>query len=241
MKVYDNYIFDLYGTLVDIHTEENDPLVWKKLALFYGYYDANYAPEELKERYAAIIAGEESKMKSEKKDDAHEAHAEVEIEEGFQSLFEEKGVKADPTLAVHAGQFFRILSTDYVKLYDGVTDLLEALKRQGKKIYLLSNAQRIFTEYEMHVLDIAKYFDTILISSDYGTKKPDRRFFDLLTEKCGLDVKQSLFIGNDSRTDIAGAKAIGMDSFYVCSNISPHNDAAPDAKYQVNHFQKWDY
>lgn len=67
MKAYDNYIFDLYGTLVDIHTEENDPLVWKKLALFYGYYDADYSSEELKERYAAIIAGEEYKMKSEKK------------------------------------------------------------------------------------------------------------------------------------------------------------------------------
>ena len=102
MKAYDNYIFDLYGTLVDIHTEENDPLVWKKLALFYGYYDADYSSEELKERYAAIIAGEESKMKSEKKDDAHEAHPEVQIEEVFQKLFEEKGVKADPTLAVHA-------------------------------------------------------------------------------------------------------------------------------------------
>ena len=51
-------------------------------------------------------------MKSEKKDDAHEAHPEVQIEEVFQKLFEEKGVKADPTLAVHAGQFFRILSTE---------------------------------------------------------------------------------------------------------------------------------
>lgn len=40
-------------------------------------------------------------MKSEKKDDAHEAHPEVQIEEVFQKLFEEKGVKADPTLAVH--------------------------------------------------------------------------------------------------------------------------------------------
>lgn len=95
VKAYDNYIFDLYGTLVDIHTEENDPLVWKKLALFYGYYDADYSSEELKERYAAIIAGEEYKMKSEKKDDAHEAHPEVQIEEVFQKLFEEKGVKAD--------------------------------------------------------------------------------------------------------------------------------------------------
>ena len=38
---YSNYVFDLYGTLVDIHTEENDPALWQKLALFYGYYDAS--------------------------------------------------------------------------------------------------------------------------------------------------------------------------------------------------------
>lgn len=221
MKAYDNYIFDLYGTLVDIHTEENDPLVWKKLALFYGYYDADYSSEELKERYAAIIAGEESKMKSEKKDDAHEAHSEVQIEEVFQKLFEEKGVKADPTLAVHAGQFFRILSTDYVKLYDGVIDLLEALKKKGKKIYLLSNAQRIFTEYEMHTLGIAKYFDDIFISSTCGVKKPDSRFFQLLIDKYNLDITKSIMIGNDSISDIAGAKSVGLDTFYIHSNISP--------------------
>ena len=206
MKAYDN-------------TEENDPLVWKKLALFYGYYDADYSSEELKERYAAIIAGEEYKMKSEKKDDAHEAHPEVQIEEVFQKLFEEKGVKADPTLAVHAGQFFRILSTDYVKLYDGVTDLLEALKKTGKKIYLLSNAQRIFTEYEMHTLGIAKYFDDI--SSTCGVKKPDSRFFQLLIDKYNLDITKSIMIGNDGISDIAGAKSVGLDTFYIHSNISP--------------------
>ena len=233
MKAYDNYIFDLYGTLVDIHTEENDPLVWKKLALFYGYYDADYSSEELKERYAAIIAGEEYKMKSEKKDDAHEAHPEVQIEEVFQKLFEEKGVKADPTLAVHAGQFFRILSTDYVKLYDGVTDLLEALKKKGKKIYLLSNAQRIFTEYEMHTLGIAKYFDDIFISSTCGVKKPDSRFFQLLIDKYNLDITKSVMIGNDGISDIAGAKSVGLDTFYIHSNISPKDDKKPDSTYYL--------
>ena len=55
------------------------------------------------------------------------------LKRSFRSVFEEKGVKADPTLAVHAGQFFRILSTDYVKLYDGVIDLLEAFKKEGQK------------------------------------------------------------------------------------------------------------
>ena len=30
---YDNYVFDLYGTLVDIHTEEDFPKLWESLAL----------------------------------------------------------------------------------------------------------------------------------------------------------------------------------------------------------------
>lgn len=122
-------------------------------------------------------------------------------------------MKADPTLAVHAGQFFRILSTDYVKLYDGVIDLLEALKKKGKKIYLLSNAQRIFTEYEMHTLGIAKYFDDIFISSTCGVKKPDSRFFQLLIDKYNLDITKSVMIGNDGISDIAGAKSVGLVSF----------------------------
>ena len=223
MKEYRNYIFDLYGTLVDIHTEESDPVVWEKLALFYGYYDAIYAAEELKARYDPLVAGEEALMKvqSEKKDDAHESHPEVSIELIFQKLFAEKGVDADLALAVHAGQFFRILSTEYVKLYDGVPELLAALKQAGKNVYLLSNAQRIFTEYEMHTLGIAQYFDDIFISSTCGVKKPDSRFYQLLIDKYNLDVTESIMIGNDAVSDIAGAKSVGLDTFYIHSNISP--------------------
>jgi len=33
---YENYVFDLYGTLVDIHTDENSEGLWEKLALFLG-------------------------------------------------------------------------------------------------------------------------------------------------------------------------------------------------------------
>ena len=44
---YDYYVFDLYGTLVDIHTEEDDRNLWEKMCLFYGYYDAHYTPEEM--------------------------------------------------------------------------------------------------------------------------------------------------------------------------------------------------
>ena len=150
-----------------------------------------------------------------------------------------KGVKAEKILAVHARQFFRVLTTEYVKVYEGTADMLKDLKARGKKIYLLSNAQRIFTEYEMHVLGIAKYFDGILISSDFQTKKPDKRFFDILLEKYPMNPKTTLFVGNDSRTDIGGAKTVEFDTYYVKSNISPQGDMVKDADYIVDDFQKW--
>lgn len=61
---YDNYVFDLYGTLVDIRTDENLDFVWEKLALFYGYYKALYTPDELKEAYGRLVDGKEKEMKA---------------------------------------------------------------------------------------------------------------------------------------------------------------------------------
>ena len=44
---YTDLVFDLYGTLVDIHTEEND-LVWEKTAFYFGFYGARYTGPQLK-------------------------------------------------------------------------------------------------------------------------------------------------------------------------------------------------
>ena len=239
---YDTYVFDLYGTLVDIRTDEERKEVWQKLALFYGYYGACYEPGELWDRYEALVAGRERALKATLEQEpryAHEASPEIEITEVFLALFEEKNVTADRVLAVHAGQFFRILTTEYVRVYPGTEKMLAHLKALGKRIYLLSNAQRIFTAHEIRVLKIADWFDDIFISSDYRTKKPDIRFFRALTEKHGICGEKTLFVGNDSRTDIAGAAQAGMDTFYVRSNISPENDCGDAADYQVDDFEEW--
>ena len=161
---YDNYVFDLYGTLVDIHTEEDFPKLWEKLALFFGYYGAIYEPKELQKRYAALVSDCERALKKTLEEDRHYTHGaspEIEIGEVFEKLYQEKGIVADKTLAIHTGQFFRALSTDYVRLYPGTQQMLASLKKMDKKVYLLSNAQRIFTAYEMNVLGITKYFRII--------------------------------------------------------------------------------
>lgn len=40
-------------------------------------------------------------------------------------------------------------------------------------------------------------------------------------DKYHLDPAKSIMIGNDAVSDIAGAKSVGLDTFYIHSNISP--------------------
>lgn len=228
--MYTNCIFDLYGTLVDIHTDENQAALWEKLAMFYGYYGAAYMPSELKAAYEAqtkaTIDGQQAAI-------AHEAFPEIRLEQVFLTLFEQRGVQADMPLAIHAGQFFRILSTEYVRLYDGTLEMLKSLKAAGKKVYLLSNAQRIFTEHEMKALNIYSLFDDVFISSDFGCKKPDPRFFSALIRQHELSLTDSIMIGNDGTCDIAGAKGAGLHTLYIHSNLSPEEDL-PDADFVLD-------
>lgn len=227
--MYDTCIFDLYGTLVDIRTDENKEELWEKLSLFYAFYGAFYTPEELARSYKRLT-GEMTAGHEELRRDSHEAFPEIRIEEVFRALFEEKGIAPDEPMVRHAGQFFRILSMEFIRLYDGTEEMLSAVKESGRKIYLLSNAQRIFTEYEMNALGITKYFDGIFISSDEGCKKPDLKFFRKLIDTCGIDPERAVMVGNDGICDIEGAKRAGLGTVYVHSDISPAEDA-PDADY----------
>ena len=51
MKQYRAYLFDLYGTLVDIHTDEGKAAFWKRLAAYYSAHGAAYHDAELRAAY----------------------------------------------------------------------------------------------------------------------------------------------------------------------------------------------
>lgn len=220
---YTELIFDLYGTLVDIHTEENNA-VWEKTALYFGYYGAAYTPEELKLVFSRLLREREAKSGQD-----YECYPDIPIEEIMEQLFIRKGVTDNPeTLAVNASQLFRICSTEYIGLYPGVIETLEKLKKSGCRLWLLSNAQRVFTEYELRALGLLEQFDRIYISSDFGFRKPDARFFRTLIENEGLEPHKCLMIGNDRETDIAGAKAAGLATVYMHTNITPPGQSPAD-------------
>ena len=220
---YTDLIFDLYGTLVDIHTEE-DALVWEKTALYFGFYGAHYTGEELKSAFRAAMQRREAQAGQ-----SYECFPDIPFEQVMAELFRAKGVEQNAdALGFNAAQLFRISSIEYITLYPHALEALSKLREKGCRLWLLSNAQRVFTAFELRHLGLGEQLDDIYISSDYGCRKPDLRFYRALLEEQKLDAKSCLMIGNDRDTDIAGAKAAGMDTLYMHTNLTPAEQREAD-------------
>ena len=235
---FTDLIFDLYGTLVDIHTEEDDT-VWEKTAFYFGFYGARYTADELKAAFRAELNRREAKAGQ-----SYECFPDIPFEQVMEELFRAKGIAENAeALGKNAAQLFRICSLDYVNLYPGVLEALKALREKGYRLWLLSNAQRIFTEYELRHLGLGEQLDGIYISSDYRCRKPDVRFFNALIEEQKLDKNKCLMIGNDLNTDIAGAKAAGLATFYMHTTLTPpdQREADPEKHPAVCPGPHWEF
>ena len=124
--------------------------------------------------------------------------------------------------AARVGMRFRKLSRVDIRLYDGAAELLKTLREKGCGVWLLSNAQRIFTAGELDGLGLTPLFDGICLSSDYGVKKPDWRFFHALLYRQRILPETAVMTGDDSLCDIQGAKAAGLSAVCV------HSDSLPE-------------
>ena len=218
MKTYENYLFDLYGTLVDIHTDEEAPSFWRNVSRLLGMQGVHLSPAVLKAKYEAQIALQEDELRSRLPEGAQ---PEVNLAPVFRSFFADSGVRADESTIADFARTFRLLSIRKLKLFPGVPAMLDALHRAGKKVYLLSNAQSLFTRPELTLLGLDTRLDGSILSSEAGRKKPDPEFYHILMEKYNLDPQQTVMVGNDDIADCHGAAKAGLDSFYVQTQQSP--------------------
>ena len=218
---YEAFLLDLYGTLVDIHTDENQPSLWQRAAGFAVSHGAAWEPRELHRAYLAAVAEAEEALRVRDRG-IPRALGEIDLGTVFARLYAQKGVAAGDGLVAETALVFRRASTCHIRLYAGAKELLSALRKRGRVI-LLSNAQSLFTRPELRMLDLADAFDSIYLSSEAGFKKPDPRFFRLALEREGRDAARCLLIGNDPICDGEGARAVGLDAWVIRSGISPRD------------------
>ena len=244
MKEYQNYLFDLYGTLLDISTDEHKDKLWKQMSEFYNVYGCDWDRQHLAKAFWKTDS-EERQILSKKNGTKR---PEIKLERVFARLLFECP-KSHPTdisisgekindlrerytaekeaiiemvagsdWAVAAANLFRIASRKFFKPYPNTVKTLKKLKKRGKKVYLLSNAAKVFTMPEIEQSGILPFFDGVYISSDWELMKPEKGFMELLIEKEGLNPEETVMVGNEVQSDVAIALRCGVDS--ICLNTS---------------------
>ncbi|ADU24270.1 HAD family hydrolase [Ruminococcus albus] len=89
--------------------------------------------------------------------------------------------------------------------------LITTLRSKGYKIFFLSN----YFEYLMHVfpLNFLPHFDGGVFSCYEHVVKPDKRIYEILCERYGLEKSECVFI-DDSEKNVKGAEAVGMKAIW---------------------------
>ena len=206
--MYKNIIFDIYGTMIDVWTDEQDIATWQAIAPLLDFYGAKLLPEQIK---VMFFEGCQKQIVEGKK---RYDYPEIDLVKVFYDILESQnlGCKTKATFLTHA---FRVASTRKLQLFDNVLQTLAKLKKAGKKLYILSNAQASFTQFEIKKFGLPKLFNGIAFSSNYGLAKPSTAFFDKVLDKFHLKKEESIYVGNDLFSDILGANNAGIDCIWL--------------------------
>lgn len=98
-----------------------------------------------------------------------------------------------------------------VNFYEPVFNYIENLRKEGYKIYGLSNTGMQFANYVKNS-EMGNYFDGYVFSAQEKLMKPDRRIYERLIARYILNPKECLFI-DDLRENTNAAKNLGMQAF----------------------------
>ena len=91
------------------------------------------------------------------------------------------------------------------KVYNGISELLEKLKTEGKKIILATSKPWIYAEIILEHFDLKKYFDFVAGSELNGVRTKKADVIAYAVEKYKIPVSDAVMVG-DREHDISGAK-----------------------------------
>ncbi|HJU41873.1 MAG TPA: HAD family hydrolase [Vicinamibacterales bacterium] len=119
----------------------------------------------------------------------------------------EQGAASDAALA-ELREYHRIDNL-WEHVEPDVAPALAALKERGLKLVVVSNANgRLRHLFER--VDLAKWFDHLLDSHEWGVEKPDPRLFELALEQSRAEASRTIHVGDLYHVDVMGARKAGL-------------------------------
>jgi HAD superfamily hydrolase (TIGR01509 family) len=115
-----------------------------------------------------------------------------------------------------------------------VPQVLDAVKQMGLKIGLISNvSSRGQVPTNLKEYGIIDYFHPIVLSSEYGCRKPDPAIFHYAARLANVPTSQCVYVGDRVARDIEGARRAGFGLAIQIRHDFAHGEddhgATPDA------------
>lgn len=114
---------------------------------------------------------------------------------------------------------------------DRCVDVLERLA-EGYRLGVVSNVwapSEVFVR-ALQAAAVLQLFEVVVFSSDHGCVKPSAKLFGRALESLGLPPERVVFVGDDLRCDVEGAKAVGLRTVWINADGRPigPSDPVPD-------------
>lgn len=131
----------------------------------------------------------------------------------FSRLQKIHGFSGDP---VEIGEGFERGLRNVLLLFDDTVEALKLLQSSGVKIYSASNGIGEVQRHRLEASGLLPFFTSLFVSSDLGFAKPQKEFFDKILDFAHVaDPAKVIMIGDEEKTDIAGAHNAGLSAARV--------------------------
>ncbi|NLP29373.1 MAG: HAD-IA family hydrolase [Clostridia bacterium] len=122
-----------------------------------------------------------------------------------------------------------------------VLKVLKNLKRRGKKLCLVSNADVIDVKH-WHDSPLKDLFDETVFSHEVGYIKPQLEIYLRALERMKVDPEKSIFIGDGGSDELKAAKRLGINTaltvYLLKRDIKENNAIKRYADYYIEDFEE---
>ncbi len=230
-------LFDINGTVSDILTDESGPEAYRVVANLLSYQGIELGPDAVRELFWEINKRQRRESKEEHPEfDAVKIFAEI-IDRHASNYTLSLPAAKRGQLPLFLAEAFRAASRYKLQLYPGVRKILDALAAKYR-LAAVSDGQSVWARPELQSVGLLDVFDPLIISSDLGFRKPDRRIYEAALAKLDLWPEEVIFIGNDMYRDIWGPHQLGIKTVFFKSNQGDHSPQNVEADYIIYRFEE---
>lgn len=112
--------------------------------------------------------------------------------------------------------FFGQGKKDFVEVYSYAEAWLERLKKEGFRIFVLSNYPESYFEAHRPKFTFLRHADGLVVSAYVKMVKPDPEIYRFLLKKYGLKAEECIFV-DDLQENVQGANSVGIHGIQFTS------------------------